>query len=158
LAALRRLASTGCPPITRYSFDFGPVRISGSLRPDDGVATTYCPRRTVLDYLLVEAAVAAGAELRERFTVEEVLIENGQVTGVRGHTAGGATVTERPGSWSAPMAGIRWSPRRWGRRAITSGRRSRLGTTPTGAGCRSRSSRRTSARLGPSGSPPPTTA
>jgi 2-polyprenyl-6-methoxyphenol hydroxylase-like FAD-dependent oxidoreductase len=92
---LDRLASTGCPPITRYSFDFGPVRISGSLRPDDGVATTYCPRRTVLDYVLVEASVAAGAELRERFTVEEVLIENGQVTGVRGHTAGGATVTER---------------------------------------------------------------
>jgi hypothetical protein len=63
LAALRRLGSTGCPPITRYSFDFGPVRISGSLRPDDGVATAYCPRRTVLDYLLVEAAAAAGRAL-----------------------------------------------------------------------------------------------
>jgi 2-polyprenyl-6-methoxyphenol hydroxylase-like FAD-dependent oxidoreductase len=92
---LDRLASTGCPPITGYSFDFGPIRIAGSLRPDDGVARAYCPRRTVLDYLLVEAAVAAGAELRERFTADEVLIENGRVTGVRGHSAGGATVTER---------------------------------------------------------------
>jgi len=101
IAALRRwglldrLASTGCPPITSYSFDFGPIRIAGSLRPDDGVATAYCPRRTVLDYLLVEAAVAAGAELRERFTADEVLIEDGRVTGLRGHTAGGMTITER---------------------------------------------------------------
>jgi flavin-dependent dehydrogenase len=92
---LDRLASTGCPPIAGYSFDFGPIRIAGSLRPDDGVARAYCPRRTVLDYLLVEAAVAAGAELRERFTADEVLIEDGRVTGLRGHTAGGAAVTER---------------------------------------------------------------
>jgi 2-polyprenyl-6-methoxyphenol hydroxylase-like FAD-dependent oxidoreductase len=92
---LDRLASTGCPPITSYSFDFGPISVAGSLRPDDGVARAYCPRRTVLDYLLVEAAVAAGAELRERFTADEVLIEDGRVTGVRGHTAGGATVKER---------------------------------------------------------------
>jgi 2-polyprenyl-6-methoxyphenol hydroxylase-like FAD-dependent oxidoreductase len=92
---LDRLASTGCPPITGYSFDFGPIRIAGSLQPDDGVATAYCPRRTVLDYLLVEAAVAAGADLRERFTADEVLIEDGRVTGLRGHTAGGAAVTER---------------------------------------------------------------
>ena len=37
----------------------------------------------------------AGAELREAFTVEEILIEEGQVTGIRGHAKGGATVTER---------------------------------------------------------------
>jgi 2-polyprenyl-6-methoxyphenol hydroxylase-like FAD-dependent oxidoreductase len=92
---LDRLASTGCPPMAGYSFDFGPIKITGSLRPDDGVATAYCLRRTVLDYLLVEAAVAAGTELRERFTADEVLIEDGRVTGLRGHTAGGATITER---------------------------------------------------------------
>jgi 2-polyprenyl-6-methoxyphenol hydroxylase-like FAD-dependent oxidoreductase len=155
---LDRLASTGCPPIAGYSFDFGPIRIAGSLRPDDGVATAYCPRRTVLDYLLVEAAVAAGAELRERFTVEEVLIESGHVTGVRGHTAGGATVTERARVVVGADGSIRWSPRPSKRRATTSGQPSRRATTPTGAGCRPRGSRGTSARLGPSGSHPPTTA
>ena len=92
---LDRLASTGCPPITSYSFDFGPIKIVGSLQPYDGVSHAYCPRRTVLDYLLVEAAVAAGAELRERFSVEEIMIKDGCVTGVRGHTAGGMTITER---------------------------------------------------------------
>jgi 2-polyprenyl-6-methoxyphenol hydroxylase-like FAD-dependent oxidoreductase len=91
---LDRLVSTGCPPIASYSFDLGPIKITGSLRPVDGVARAYCPRRTVLDYLLVEAAVAAGAELRERLTAE-VLIEDGRVTGLRGHTAGGRTITER---------------------------------------------------------------
>ena len=49
----------------------------------------------MLDALLVEAAVAAGAELREAFTVEEILVEDGRVTGIRGHEKGGATVTER---------------------------------------------------------------
>ncbi|MFC5729546.1 MULTISPECIES: NAD(P)/FAD-dependent oxidoreductase [Nocardioides] len=90
-----RLAATGCPPLTSYSFDFGPFRIAGSPRSDDGVYDALCPRRTVLDYLLVEAAVAAGAELRERFSVDDLLVEDGRVAGVRGHGAGGKAVTER---------------------------------------------------------------
>jgi flavin-dependent dehydrogenase len=73
----------------------GPIMISGCPRPADGVPEAFCPRRTVLDDLLVRAAVAAGAELREAFTVDEVLTEDGAVTGIRGHTTGGATVTER---------------------------------------------------------------
>ncbi len=92
---LESLAATGCPPITSYSFDFGPITIAGSPRPADGTARGYCPRRIVLDDLLVRAAVAAGAEFREGFTVEEVLIDDGEVTGIRGHAKGGADVTER---------------------------------------------------------------
>ncbi len=91
---LERLEATGCPPVTTYSFDFGPLTISGSPQPIDGVARGYCPRRTVLDQLLVEAAVEAGAELREGFTVEEILSSDGIVTGIRGHAKGGAEVTE----------------------------------------------------------------
>ena len=37
----------------------------------------------------------AGAEVRERFTVDEVLVEDGAVVGIRGHGADGATVVER---------------------------------------------------------------
>jgi flavin-dependent dehydrogenase len=92
---LERLEATGCPPITTYSYDFDSVVISGSPRSAGGVDTAYSPRRLVLDELLVEAAVAAGAELREAFTVEEILVEDGSVTGIRGHARGGATVTER---------------------------------------------------------------
>ncbi len=91
---LEQLEATNCPPITTYSFDFGPVVIAGTPRPADGAAMGYCPRRIVLDALLVQAAVAAGAELREGFTVEELLVADGRVTGIRGHGEGGTTVTE----------------------------------------------------------------
>ena len=92
---LERLESTGCPPVETYSFDFGPLTIAGSPQPIEGIARGYCPRRTVLDQLLVDAAVEAGAELREAFTVDEILADDGTVTGIRGHAKGGATVTER---------------------------------------------------------------
>lgn len=49
----------------------------------------------MLDALLVEAAVAAGAELREAFAVEEILVDDGRVTAIRGRAKGGPTVTER---------------------------------------------------------------
>ena len=92
---LERLEATGCPPVTTYDFDFGPVSIAGSPRPVDGEARAFVPRRTVLDALLVDAAVAAGAELREAFTVDEVLFDDGRVSGIGGHARGGAPVTER---------------------------------------------------------------
>ncbi len=91
---LERLESTGCPPVETYSFDFGPLTISGSPQPIEGIARGYCPRRIVLDQLLVDAAVKAGAELREAFTVDEILADDGTVTGIRGHAKGGATVTD----------------------------------------------------------------
>jgi 2-polyprenyl-6-methoxyphenol hydroxylase-like FAD-dependent oxidoreductase len=81
---LDRLVATGCPPIDTYAFDFGPIVLAGSPAiPDAPVA--YSPRRTVLDQLLVHAAREAGAEVREGFSVEEVLVEDGRVTGIRGH-------------------------------------------------------------------------
>jgi flavin-dependent dehydrogenase len=49
----------------------------------------------VLDKILVEAAVAAGAELREGFTVQEVLMDDQRVTGIRGQSSGGSSVTEQ---------------------------------------------------------------
>jgi 2-polyprenyl-6-methoxyphenol hydroxylase-like FAD-dependent oxidoreductase len=91
---LERLTATGCPPVDTYSFDFGPLTISGSPHPIDGIGCGYCPRRTVLDQLLVDAASEAGAELREAFTVDEITGHDGKVTGIRGHAKGGAAVTE----------------------------------------------------------------
>jgi 2-polyprenyl-6-methoxyphenol hydroxylase-like FAD-dependent oxidoreductase len=91
---LERVVATGCPPVDTYVFDFGPFALSGS--PGiPGHPASYAPRRTVFDKLLVEAAAEAGAEVREGFTVEDVLIEDGRVTGIRGHAKGGTTVTER---------------------------------------------------------------
>jgi len=92
---LEELEATGCPPVEHYSFDFGPVSVSGSPQPVDGVARAYGPRRTILDKLLVDAAAEAGAEVREGFTVEEIVMDDGRVTGIRGHSKGGKTLTEK---------------------------------------------------------------
>jgi 2-polyprenyl-6-methoxyphenol hydroxylase-like FAD-dependent oxidoreductase len=92
---LDEVTATGCPPIDTYSFDFGPFTIAGTPHPHDGISTAYSPRRTVLDKILVDAADCAGAEIRECFTVEDVVVEDGAVVGIRGHDHGGQKVFER---------------------------------------------------------------
>jgi 2-polyprenyl-6-methoxyphenol hydroxylase-like FAD-dependent oxidoreductase len=91
VAALRRwgvldeIIATGCPAIEHYTFDFGPIAITGTQRAaDDGGRTSYAPRRTVLDKILVDAAARAGAEVREGYVVDEIVVEDGIVAGVRG--------------------------------------------------------------------------
>jgi flavin-dependent dehydrogenase len=91
---LDRVRDTNCPPIRTWHLDVGPFTLSGSPAPVDGVAEAYAPRRTVLDKLLVDAAAEAGAEVREAFSVQELLWDGDQVTGLRGRVAGGAPVTE----------------------------------------------------------------
>jgi 2-polyprenyl-6-methoxyphenol hydroxylase-like FAD-dependent oxidoreductase len=91
---LDRLVATGCPPIDTYAFDFGPFTIAGAPGTKDA-PVAYCPRRTVLDKLLVDAAAEAGAEIREGFAVEEVSTEEGRVVGIKGRARGGASAAER---------------------------------------------------------------
>jgi 2-polyprenyl-6-methoxyphenol hydroxylase-like FAD-dependent oxidoreductase len=91
---LDRLTATGCPPIHTYAFDFGPFTLSGSPGTDDA-PIGLCPRRTILDKLLVDAAIESGAEVRERFIVEELVSENNQVVGIKGRTQAGTPVEER---------------------------------------------------------------
>jgi 2-polyprenyl-6-methoxyphenol hydroxylase-like FAD-dependent oxidoreductase len=91
---LDRLTATGCPPIDTYTYDFGPFTIAGA--PGTREAPVgYCPRRTILDKLLVEAAAQSGAEIREGFTVEEILMEDGRAVGIKGHSKDGKSTTER---------------------------------------------------------------
>jgi 2-polyprenyl-6-methoxyphenol hydroxylase-like FAD-dependent oxidoreductase len=100
MAALRRwglrdkVIATGCPAIDTYMFDLGPIALTGHPGSDDEPAS-YAPRRTVLDKLLVDAASDSGAEVREAFTVESIDVDNGRVTGIRGHGKDGKTVTEK---------------------------------------------------------------
>jgi flavin-dependent dehydrogenase len=49
----------------------------------------------VLDKILVDAAVEAGAELREQFIVEEVCFEHNRAAGVRGRSRNGTSITEK---------------------------------------------------------------
>jgi flavin-dependent dehydrogenase len=95
-----RLVATGCPPITSISMDLGPFTLQGTPPParvagEKGhaveVSAAYCPRRTILDKLLVDAAVEAGVEVRQGFSVQGLVWDGDRVTGITGHSATGAT-------------------------------------------------------------------
>lgn len=80
---LDEVAASGCPPIVGYTFDFGAVTLEGTPAPVEGINVGYAPRRTVLDAILLDGARAAGVEVRENCNVDEVLVENGAVVGIR---------------------------------------------------------------------------
>ncbi len=92
---LPAVAASGCPPVSTITFDMGEVCLTGNPPPVDGISTTYGPRRTILDPILIRAAVDAGVEFREASGVEELLFDDDRVSGVacRGNT--GSPVNER---------------------------------------------------------------
>jgi flavin-dependent dehydrogenase len=92
---LDAVLASNCPAINTQQIDFGPLTLVGASPGVDGVRYLVAPRRYVLDDILVKAAVETGAELRENFTVDDVLVEDGVVAGIRGRSRGGETVTER---------------------------------------------------------------
>jgi flavin-dependent dehydrogenase len=60
------------------------------------VAFGYGPRRSVLDKILVDAAIDAGSELREGFFAEDFLAEDNRLVGIRGRSnPGGHVMTEK---------------------------------------------------------------
>jgi 2-polyprenyl-6-methoxyphenol hydroxylase-like FAD-dependent oxidoreductase len=92
---LDRLLASGCPAMTHYRFDFGPVVIDGTTKPVEGHIDAYAPRRFVLDEILVDGARAAGAEVREAFNMDALIIEDGVVRGIVGHSGDGEPVEFR---------------------------------------------------------------
>src|ERR1700738_1886338 len=89
---LDRLRARGCQPIDELAVDFGPVILTGTGPAIDGVSATFCPRRTVLDKLLVDAAVESGAELFDGCAVDELDWSAGRVTGIKGRQRSAARV------------------------------------------------------------------
>ena len=106
---LEALAATGCPPIDRVDVDYGGVVIRGRPSPVEGTAAMYCPRRTVLDSLLVEAAREAGADLWPQTTFRSLIWRGGRVVGAqlerggRSIEVGADLVIGADGLWS-PVA------------------------------------------------------
>jgi len=93
---LDRILATGCPAVDTILWDLTGFPLIGRGVAIDGVAFGCGPRRKVLDQILIEAAVEAGAEFRPQFIMEDVLTEHDRVTGVRGRqTSGSFSVTER---------------------------------------------------------------
>jgi 2-polyprenyl-6-methoxyphenol hydroxylase-like FAD-dependent oxidoreductase len=92
---LGTLAAAGTPPTRLVRFDAGAgLVLDGQFPACSGVDALYSPRRTLLDTILVEAARAAGAEVRENFRVTQLTASGGRVTGIRGAARGGPAVAE----------------------------------------------------------------
>lgn len=79
---LEELRSLGCRPLPVLTFDFGPVAITGRPPAVRGVSDTFCPRRTLFDNLLVQAAAGAGADLFDGTSVQSVRWSGGRACGV----------------------------------------------------------------------------
>jgi flavin-dependent dehydrogenase len=82
---LDRVAAAGTPAIGATTFRYpGAAPVTVGIRPSPGVDALYAPRRTVLDALLLDAAVAAGVEVRHGCAVTGLLRDGrGRVRGVR---------------------------------------------------------------------------
>ena len=60
---LPAVIAAGTPPVRQATFFYGDESLSLPISPRDGVDALYAPRRHVLDRLLADAALAAGAEI-----------------------------------------------------------------------------------------------
>ena len=63
------MLETNCPPITKFTTDFGDFPMTGRNLEIDGIPMGLGPRRTALDKVLLDAAIEAGAEFREGYAV-----------------------------------------------------------------------------------------
>lgn len=91
---LDAVVESNCPPLHQVRNHNGDFLLTGTAPPTDGIPMI-APRREVLDEVLVNAAVEAGAEVREEFVVRKLLTEGERVVGIEGQPKGGETVTER---------------------------------------------------------------
>lgn len=89
---LGKVVDAGTPAIRHLDFSYTGIEIAGFADPIDGIDVVYCPRRTVLDQILVDGAREAGAEVVEGFTVTDLLSEDGRVAGIRGREGDGPEV------------------------------------------------------------------
>ena len=66
---LGQVIAAGTPPVRRTTFHYGPEAIPVTIKPEHGVDFLCAPRRTVLDRILVDAAIEAGADVRHGVTL-----------------------------------------------------------------------------------------
>jgi len=95
VARLRRwdlldpVVASGAPPARRIRLDNGQVVLDGTLPRHDGVDAIYSPRRTVLDAILLDAARAAGVDVRLGYPARSLAFDDaGRVAGVAGRAGG----------------------------------------------------------------------
>ncbi|MGZ4804765.1 MAG: NAD(P)/FAD-dependent oxidoreductase [Ilumatobacteraceae bacterium] len=87
---LQAVLDTGAPPIQNVEFHGAGLSVARTVKERNGIDMLLAPRRHVLDMLLVNAAVSAGAQFKNGVTVDGVRrADDGRITGVRARTADG---------------------------------------------------------------------
>ena len=81
---LDRILGSGTPPVTTMTVGYDGLELTGRDLAVEGVPLGLGPRRAIVDQILAEAAVEAGAELRDGFTVQELVRDGDRVVGIRG--------------------------------------------------------------------------
>ena len=89
LGALEAVEALGAPRLPEALAGWDGHELRGGYTPVEGIDYALCVRRPGLDSALVEAARAAGAEVRERCTATALLEREGRVAGVRCRDAEG---------------------------------------------------------------------
>ena len=89
---LAAVVAAGTPPLRRTTLRYGDETVVISLKPSHGVDALYAPRPSVLDPLLLRAAVDAGAAVDLHSSMADLLVRHGRVSGVRIVTADGDRV------------------------------------------------------------------
>lgn len=90
---LGTVRASGTTPIETVVFHYPDEGVSVPIAPSDGVDALYAPRRTVLDSILVDAALEAGADLRFGVIVDDLLKDDdGRIVGVRARSEEGEEI------------------------------------------------------------------
>ncbi|BCI87312.1 hypothetical protein NIIDMKKI_25180 [Mycobacterium kansasii] len=106
---LDAVVASGAPAVRATQFSYGDEVETIDIRPGDGISALRAPRRTVLDALLLDAAAAAGAEIRSPARVTRLLSRDGRVCGVDGVNRETEThFGPPPRLSSAPTGATRW--------------------------------------------------
>jgi 2-polyprenyl-6-methoxyphenol hydroxylase-like FAD-dependent oxidoreductase len=83
---LDEIVASGCPPVRTCLLDFGPIRLTGEPIPIGAVRDAYAPRRSVLDPILLNAAIREGVEFRPDFRVTGLSLDADRADSVRVHS------------------------------------------------------------------------
>jgi len=95
---LDAVVAAGTPAVRRTVFHYGAETVPVTIRPMLGVDALRAPRRALLDSLLAQAAVGAGATVRFATTVVDLCRDTGgRVTGVVTRDRRGTVRTEQAG-------------------------------------------------------------
>lgn len=96
---LDAVVGAATPSIQRTRFHYAQGETTEvEIRPSAGVPALYAPRRHLLDRLLVDAAAAAGADVRHGLTVTSLLQNGSRVAGVRARDHQGREVELKAGT------------------------------------------------------------